>query len=110
MNMVSADMLQVIEAMGAFTLAINYYQQGRTGCLTIGELIQIRTGVEKSLLLLPTAEELNIPPASNGSSPDVYECCRLATMIFGIAVVFQIPKSFGVLQKYVTLPRAGIED
>lgn len=99
-------MLQVLDTMGAFTLAIKHYLQGKPEGLTLGQLARTRTAIEKRLLMLPSGEELKI---TTESWPNVYECCRLTAMIFGVAVVLPIPNTFDVLQIYVTRLKTAIQ-
>lgn len=99
-------MLQVLDAMGALTLAIDHYLQAKPGGLTLGQLARTRTAIEKRLLMLPSAAELN---TTIETEPNIYECCRLTAMIFGVAVVLPIPNTYDVLQIYVTHLKAAIE-
>jgi hypothetical protein len=104
---ITDSMLQVLDAMGALTFAIWHYLQGKPGGLTLGQLVRTRMAVEKRLLMLPSGDELNIPTMI---TPNVYECCRLTTMIFGVAVVLPIPNTYDILQIYVAHLKAGIEE
>jgi hypothetical protein len=84
--------------------AIDHYLHGKPGGLTLGQIVRTRTGIQKRLLLLPTAKELNIGINTNitpSSRPNLYECCRLTAMIFSIAVIFPIPSTYDVLQTLV---------
>jgi hypothetical protein len=92
-------MLQVLDSIGAFTLAVDYYLQGNPFGLKLGAVARTRTAVQQRLLLLPTAEELSIPSSSSKPKPNIYECCRLAALIYGVAVVFPVPNSHGLLQE-----------
>ena len=82
------SMLQVLDSMGAVTMAIDDYVQGKPGGLTLGEIVKTKTAVEKQLLLLPTAEELNITPSSK---PSLYEFYRLTAIIFSVAIFSRSP-------------------
>jgi hypothetical protein len=94
-------MLQVLDSIGAFTLAVDYYLQGKPFGLKLGAIGRMRTAVQQRLLLLPTAEELSIPSSSSKPKPNIYECCRLTALIYGVAVVFPVPNSHSVLQELV---------
>jgi hypothetical protein len=100
-------MLQVLDAMGALTLALRHYLLGKPGGLTLGQLARTRAAIEKRLLILPSANELNMAGAA---SPNIYECCRLTAMIFGVAVILPIPNTYDVLQIYVTRLKLAIEE
>lgn len=105
---ITDPMLEVLEYMEAITMAIDHYLQGKPGGLTLGQIIRTRTGVQKRLLLLPTAEELNIN-ITPSSRPNLYECCRLTAMIFSVAVIFPIPNTYDVLQTLVRGLIASLE-
>jgi len=99
-------MLGILDALGAITLAINHYLQGKPAGLTLGQIIRTRTAIEQRLLLLPSAEELDIEWPSN---TDIYECCRLTAIIFSVAVIFPIPNTYDVLQTLVQKLKAAIK-
>jgi hypothetical protein len=73
--------------MGHITIAINYYVQAKPDSLALGRIIKTRTAVQKLVMLLPTAQELELN-ISASSTPSIYECCRLTALIFGVAVIF----------------------
>jgi hypothetical protein len=104
------EMLQVLEAMGAITLAIDHYLKGKHGGLTLGQIARTRTSIEKELLLLPSAKELNFDIVNSSQKFTLYECCRLTAMIFGISVVFPIPNSVDIMQVYITNLKVTIEE
>ena len=87
-------------------MAIDYYIQGTPGSPSLGAIARTRAAIQKHVMLLPTAEELNINPSS---SLNIYECCRLTAIIFSIAVIFPIPNTYDVLQKLVKCLKAAIE-
>ena len=99
-------MLQALDAMGALTLAINHFLQGKPGGLTLGQLARTRAAIVKRLFMLPSGEELKL---LSTIGPNIYECCRLTAMIFVVAVVLPIPNTYDVLQIYVTRLKAAIE-
>ncbi|KAH6718132.1 hypothetical protein BKA61DRAFT_599072 [Leptodontidium sp. MPI-SDFR-AT-0119] len=110
---ISEPLLEILEPLGVTTWAISYHLQGRPAGLTIGEMGRTRTALMKRLLLLPTAEELRIEIGIDVAPlplPNLYECCRIAAFIFSVAVTFPIPNTFDVLQHYVQLLKAAIED
>jgi hypothetical protein len=104
---ITDGMLDVLDIMGAITLAIHHYLQGKPAGLSIGQIARTRIAVERCLLLLPGAEELKLNPVF---MPSLYECCRLTAMIFGVAVVFPISNNTSVLQMYVTRLKAAFEN
>jgi Fungal specific transcription factor domain len=109
---ITDTMLEVLECMEAITLAIDHYLQGKPGGLTLGQIVRTRTGIQKRLLLLPTAKELNISiniVNKPSCRSNLYECCHLTAMIFSIAVIFPIPSTYDVLQTLVRELIASLE-
>ena len=100
---ITESMLQVLDSIGAFTLAVDYYLQGNPLGLKLIEIARTQAAVQQRLLLLPTAEELGIPSSSSTPKPkpNIYECCRLTALIYGVAVVLPVPNSHSVLQELV---------
>lgn len=101
-------MLEVLDCMEAITRAIDHYLQVKPGGLTLGQIVRTRTGIPKRLLVLPTAEELNIN-ITVSSCPDLYECCRLTAIIFSISIIYPIPNTYDVLQTLVRQLTASLE-
>jgi hypothetical protein len=99
-------MLQVLDSMGHITMAIDYHIQGTPGGLTLGKIAKTRIAIQKRVMLLPSAEELNITTLS---TPNTYECCRLTAIIFSVAVILPIPNTYDVLQTLVQRLKAAIE-
>lgn len=89
-------------------MAIGYYFQGIPGSLALGTIIRTRYFVQKLVMLLPTAEELDLD-VSSSSTPNIYECCRLTAMIFGVAIVLPVTNSYNILQTLVKRLKAAIE-
>jgi len=89
-------MLQVLDSMGAFALAIGHYLQGKPFSLSSGEINRARVAVQHRLVSLPPEEELIIMPEDE-LQPSIYECVRLTALIFGVAVVHPIPNPHNVL-------------
>jgi hypothetical protein len=98
---ITESMLQVLDSIGGFTLAVGHYLQGKPFGLKLGEIAGARTAVQQRLLLLQTAEELNIPSSSSKPKPNIYECCRLTALIYSVGVVLPVPNSHSVLQELV---------
>ena len=94
-------MLQVLDSIGGFTLAVGHYLRGKPFGLKLGAIARARIAVQQKLLLLQTADELNIPSSSTKPKPNIYECCRLTALIYGVGVVFPVPNSHSVLQELV---------
>jgi hypothetical protein len=103
---VTDDMLQVFDAMGSLTIAIEHYINGKPDALTVGVIARTRTAIQKRLLLLPPDDELNVIPLL---CPYLYEACRLTGLIFGIAVVFPIPNTYEMLRILSQRLKASIE-
>jgi hypothetical protein len=93
-------MLHVFDSIGALTLAIEYHLAGKRFELGLGAINRTRTAIQQRLLSLPASEELEISPPSS-SQPNIYECCRLTALIYGVAVVYPIPNSHDVFQELV---------
>jgi hypothetical protein len=87
-------MLQVLDAMGALTLAVNHYVQDTATSVSIGQISRTRMAIQHLLLLLPGLKELELTTVS---TPNIYECCRLTAMIFGVALFGTIPNTHNVL-------------
>lgn len=104
-------LLHVLDAMGALTLAIKHYLLRTPGSLNLGQVARTRTAVQKRLLLLPTASELHTTAKTTETITgiEIYECCRLAAMIFSVAVIAPIPYTYDILQIYVTHLKTAIE-
>jgi hypothetical protein len=102
-------MLEVFDSIGALTHAIGVHLQGKPFGRYLGTIHRTRTAIQHSLLLLPTFGELNLRPEEEGvEKKNVYECCRLTALIYGVAVVYPVPNSHGVLQKLVTLLQTAL--
>ena len=101
------SMLQGLDSMGAVTMAIDDYVQGKPGGPAIGSIVRIKTAVQKRFLFLPTLEELNITPSSK---LNLYESCRLTAIIFSVAVFFPLPNTYSVLQTLVQRLKAAINE
>jgi hypothetical protein len=102
-------LLEVLDGMEATTRAINHYLQGAHGGLTLGQIVRTRTGIQKHLLLLPAGKDLNLSPDTPSLQPNLYECCRLAAMIFGVAVIYPLPNTYDILQVLVRDLSASLE-
>lgn len=102
-------MLHGFDSIGALTLAIEYHLAGKRFELGLGAINRTRTAIQQRLLSLPSLEELDIPPSSS-SKPNIYECCRLTALIFGVAVVYPIPNSHDVFQELARRLMDAIQD
>ena len=94
-------MLQVLDSIGGFNHAVEHYLQGKPFGLKLGAIARTRTTVQQRLLLLQTAEELNITSSSSKPKQNIYECCRLTALIYGMGVVLPLPNSHSALQELV---------
>jgi hypothetical protein len=93
---ITEDAISVFDAIIALTIAIDYYLDGETGCLTIEALANGRSAIQRRLLSLATAEDIDRSFPARLTSPDIYETCRLAALIYGVAVVYPISNSYNV--------------
>lgn len=100
------ELLDVLDSLEATTTAIDHYLEGRPNSLTIGQIVKIRTAVQKRLLWLPRRKDL---PTTSSSAPTLYECCRLTAVIFSIAVTYPIPNTYNILQGLVREVQVEIE-
>ena len=91
-------MLEVFDAIGSLTLAIDYHLQGKP---FDGVIHRTRTAIQHKLLLLPTLDELNLRERDRETPSNVYECCRLTALIYGVAVIYPVPNSHDLLQELV---------
>jgi hypothetical protein len=107
---ITDSMLQVLDSMGAFALAVGHYLQGKPFSLSSGEINRTRVAVQHRLVSLPPEDELIIEPASLSLSElNIYECVRLTALIFGVAVVHPIPNPHNVLVELVRRLKIAIE-
>jgi hypothetical protein len=97
------SMLEVFDSIGALTLAIDVHLQGKPFGQYLGTIHRTRSAIQHSLLMLPTQDELNATVEEVGMQKNVYECCRLTALIYGVAVVYPVPNSYNVLQELVRL-------
>jgi len=99
---ITEPMLEVFDSIGALTHAIEVHHQGKPFGQHLGTIHRTRTAIQHSLLLLPTLDELNIRVEEGyAEKENVYECCRLTALIYGVAVVYPVPNSHAVLQELV---------
>lgn len=86
-------------------MAIDYHIQSKPAGLTLGAIAKTRIAVQQQVLLLPTIKELKhaVP------EPNAYECCRLAAIIFSLAVLFPIPNTYDVLQTLTRQLKSAVE-
>jgi hypothetical protein len=101
------DLLEVVDVIRDYTVAISHLLQDKPGSIPIVQLTMTRVAIEKNLLQLPSGTEL---PFTNVAAPNIYECCRLTTMIYTLAVVLPIPDPYDILQIYVTHLKNAIEE
>ncbi|KAE9364172.1 hypothetical protein N431DRAFT_563560 [Stipitochalara longipes BDJ] len=100
---VTDAMLDAFDSVGALTHAIEIHLQGRPFGQYLGTIHRTRTAIQHSILMLPKLDELPVRPrADQEDSKNVYECCRLTAIIFGVAVIYPIPNSHDVLQQLVS--------
>jgi hypothetical protein len=98
-------MLQGLDLMGALTMALDDYVQGRPGVLTFEKTVKAKTAVQKRFLFLPTSAELNITPLAKAG---FYESCRLTAIIFSVAAFYPLPNTYNALQTMVQRLKSAI--
>ena len=103
---IANELLQVLEGLGAVKLAINQYLEGGPKGFPLGQIARMRTGIQSCLLLLPSAVEISMHSVHK---PNMYECTRLAAMIYGAAVIFPLPNITPVLRVYVGMLKVAIQ-
>jgi hypothetical protein len=64
-------------------------------------------GIQHRLLSLPSGTELE---ESSGVPHGLYECCRLAALLYAIAALFVLPPSTGCPQRLVLGIKSALED
>lgn len=100
-------MLFVLQAMGATTTAIDHYLKGYPGGLFLSVITCTGTSVQQRLMPLPSFAETELLNPKN--EIDIYEPCRLMSMIYAIGVTFPIPNSGPSLQHLVTKLKLAIK-
>jgi hypothetical protein len=87
------DLWKVIQQMCEFTIIVENHVQGRWTPRTFTMLIDQRNFVQHSLMSLKTKQELY----DNDSVviEPLYECCRLAVIVYSFLVIFPIPPVAG---------------
>jgi len=96
-------MLNAFDSAGALTHAVDIHIQGRPFGQYLGTIHRTRTAIQHCILMLPALDELSARPLKDfENKKNVYECCRLTAIIFGVAVIYPIPNSYDVLQGLVS--------
>jgi hypothetical protein len=104
----TAEMLEVFQAMKAYTSIIEKYQDGSTTEEpNLCRISNQRNFVQHRLLsLLPVR---NLDQGFRISHP-VYEICRLTGLIFGVGVIFPLPAQTAPLPTLVRLLQAELQE
>jgi hypothetical protein len=102
---IGADLMKVLNLMGAVTIAIDHYLRGEPGGLTLGAIAKARTAAQHRILSLAPSVELQ---DLTTFSPHIYEACRTTALIYGIAVIFPVANAYNLLQGLVQRLKALI--
>jgi hypothetical protein len=94
-----------------FTVIVENHVQGRWTPRTFTVIIDHRNFVQHSLMSLDTAKEL-YDKDTNMDEP-LYECCRLAAIVYSLLVIFPLPPVLGPFeglaeQLHMELTRIGV--
>lgn len=79
-------LLQVLKSVGAYTVALDYYGQGKPGALSLAFTVSNRKALQHQLARLPPGQELE---DTSTSKVRFYESCRITLHIFWFALVLQ---------------------
>jgi hypothetical protein len=103
----SAEMVEVFQAMKAYTSIIEKYQDGSTTEPDLFRICNQRNFVQHRLLSLLPARNLD---QDFRTSYPVYEICRLAGLIFGVGIIFPLPAQTAPLPTLVKLLQAELQE
>ena len=103
----TAEMVEVFQAMKAYTSIVEKYQDESTTKPDPCRLSNQRNFVQHRLLSLLPARKLD---QDFRKSHPVYEICRLAGLIFGVGVIFPLPAQTAPLPTLVKLLQAELQE
>jgi hypothetical protein len=103
----TAEMVEVFQAMKAYTSIIEKYQNGSITEPDLRRISNQRNFVQHRLLSLLPAGKLD---QDFRKSHPVYEICRLAGLIFGIGIIFPLPAQTAPLPTLVKLLQAELQE
>ena len=87
------DLCKAIQHICDFTIIVENHVQGRWTPRTFTVIIDQRNFVQHSLMSLKSQQEL-FDGDSTVDEP-LYECCRLAAIVFSLLVIFPLPPVYG---------------
>ena len=87
------ELCKVIQHICDFTIIVENHVQGRWTPRTFTVIIDQRNFVQHSLMSLKSQQELYDSDSTMEES--LYECCRLAAIIYSLLVIFPLPPVFG---------------
>jgi hypothetical protein len=97
----------ILQALADVTVVIECYCRGIAPVPDLSQVIDRRNFVQHSLLLLPTAGELEFPEVS---SIHLYEAIRYTALIYSIAVTFPLPPMTGIYDKLTARLKSVLEE
>ena len=80
----------VLEGMCYYTIAVERYCQGSMTYINVSDMADMRNCLQHALMSLPSVNGVNYKSSMEAS---MYEPCRLAAIIYSLAVVFPLPAS-----------------
>lgn len=103
----TSEMLDLFEAICALTMGIEQYLIGQPDGLSLAEIARARGTCQNRLLSLapPSDVTLICPKMACG----IYEAVKWTAWIYGIAVIFPIPRSFNAFKELAQRQRTAIE-
>jgi Fungal specific transcription factor domain len=107
LGLITEDLHTTMLDIVKLTLQMEAFSQFTLINPKIVALMNMRCEIYHRLLQQPTGVELEL---LTGVSQQLYECSRLASMIYAAAVIFPIPSSTGCPQRLVSLLRTAMND
>lgn len=101
------EFLTTIQAIVDLTITINCHCRGMKPIGNLTHFIDKRNAVQHQLLSLPSGEELTEGEVNSAS---IYECVRLATIIYSAAVTFPLPPLTGIFHNLSSALRNVLEE
>jgi len=102
----TAELCEVLRHICDFTVVVENHTEGRWIPRTFTVIIDQRNFVQHRLMSLRTAQELGA--AGLAVEEPLYECCRLAMIVYSFLVVFPLPPEAGPFEALVASLRAEL--
>jgi hypothetical protein len=96
---ITTELAKVLGGMQAYTSILEAYQEGILYNPDLCMIIDKRNFIQHSLLSLPVTQGYW-----------AYDICRIATLIYGVGVVFPLPASTAPFTSLVSLLQAGLQN